>query len=115
MSSPISGMSDADAMDWIANAPQDIQNKIDANTNEDGSFNAVLTPAGLDQVSVAIPTGAVSTWNFRERLAMLYRRFFGKATMTSTNLSTYAADGVTVLSQQTLSDNSITQTQGEAS
>ena len=38
MSSPISGMSDADAMDWIANALQDIQNKIDANTNDDFSL-----------------------------------------------------------------------------
>ncbi len=74
-----------------------------------------LASDGLDSVSTTAPTGAIGTWNFRERVLMLFRWFFGKSTLTSTQLKTYAADGTTVKSTQTVSDDGTTQTKGEAS
>jgi len=51
----------------------------------------------------------------REKLLQLYRRFFGKSTLTRTQLKCYETDGVTVSSTQAVSDDGTTQTQGEAS
>jgi hypothetical protein len=74
-----------------------------------------LASDGLDSISTTAPSGAIATWNFRERLMMVFRRLFGKATMTASELKTYASDGTTVLSTQSLTDDNTTQTQGEAS
>jgi uncharacterized membrane protein len=48
-------------------------------------------------------------------LVQLFYRFFGKATQTSSQLKTYAADGTTVVTTQAVSDDGTTETQGEAS
>ncbi len=68
---------------------------------------------GLDSVSTTAPTGVAS--DFREMVVQVWRRFFKKATMTSTQLKTYADNGTDVLTTQTLSDDGATQTQEGAS
>lgn len=71
-----------------------------------------LASDGLDSVSTTGPDGVAA--NFRERVNQLWRRFFGKATMTDDTLTTYRDDGETPATTQTLSDDGTTQTQGEA-
>lgn len=71
-----------------------------------------LAADGLDSVSTTGPSGVAG--NFREMLVQLWRRQFKKATMTATQLKTYADDGTTATTTQTLSDDSTTQTQGAA-
>jgi hypothetical protein len=44
----------------------------------------------------------------------IWRRFFKKSTLTATQLKTYADDGSTVVTTQTVSDDGTTQTQGAA-
>lgn len=71
-----------------------------------------LAGDGLDSISTTGPTGAAS--NFREMLVQLWRRFFRKSTLTSTQLKTYADDGTTVVTTQTVSDDGTTQIQAAA-
>jgi hypothetical protein len=78
-----------------------------------GNLQVKLTSDALDSVSVVSPSGVAS--NFREMLVQVWRRFFKKATMTSSQLKTYADNGTDVLTTQTLSDDGTTQTQGTAS
>jgi len=47
-------------------------------------------------------------------LAAIYRRFYKRATMTSTTLTIFDDDGSTILTTQTVSDSGGTQTQGTA-
>jgi len=72
-----------------------------------------LASDGLDSISTTAPSGVAS--NFREMLVQLWRRFFGKSTMTATELKTYADNGTDVLTTQTVSEDGTTQTQGAAS
>lgn len=71
-----------------------------------------LSATGLDSIPVTAPAGVAST--FREMVVQLWRRFFKKTTMTATQVKTYADDGATVVTTQTVSDDSTTQTQGAA-
>jgi hypothetical protein len=71
-----------------------------------------LASDGLDTVSTTAPAGAAS--NFREMVVQTWRRFFAKATRTSTELQTFADNGTTVITTQTVSDDGTTQTQGAA-
>jgi hypothetical protein len=73
-----------------------------------------LAATGLDAITIDTPSGAIGTWNFRQRMVMLFRRFFGKAIKdTSTNtIRTY--DGSTVLTTQTIAETSTSETQGES-
>ena len=48
-------------------------------------------------------------------LVLLYRRFFAKTTLTTTQLKTYANDGTTVVTTQTVSSSGGTDTVGAAS
>ena len=72
----------------------------------------ILSSDGLDSISTAEPTGLAS--NFREQMVQLWRRFFGKTTLSSTQILNYQADGTTVATSQTISETSALQTQGEA-
>ncbi len=72
-----------------------------------------LASDGLDSISTTEPAGLAS--NFREILIQLYRRFFGKSTLTSTTLTTYKEDGTTAATTQSVSVSGGTETQGEAS
>lgn len=76
-------------------------------------WRAALTPAGLDAIAVAAPSGSPTT--LPQMVVRLYRRFFAKATQTSTQLKTYADDGTTVLTTQVLGDDGTTLTQSAAS
>lgn len=72
-----------------------------------------LAAAGLDAVTATDPGGVAST--FPQMVVALWRRFFKKTTMTSTQIKTYGDDGSTVRTTQTISDDGTTQTQGAAS
>jgi hypothetical protein len=72
-----------------------------------------LASDGLDSVAITAPTGVAS--NFREMMVQLWRRFFKKTTVTATDeLKTFADDGTTTVTTQTVSDTGGTQTQGAA-
>ena len=73
----------------------------------------VLASDGLDSIATTEPTGKAS--NFREMIIQIWRRLFGKTTLTATELKTYKSDGSTVTTTQVVSDNGTTQTQGESS
>jgi hypothetical protein len=73
---------------------------------------AKLHSDGLDSVAISVPDGPAD--DFREMVVLLYRRFFGKVTMTSTRLICYDDDGSTALTTQVLSDDNTTQTMGAA-
>ena len=72
----------------------------------------ILAPTGLDSIAVTPPSGVATT--FPQMLVQLFRRFFGKATQTSSQLKTLADDGMTVVTTQALTDDGTTQTQGKA-
>jgi hypothetical protein len=72
-----------------------------------------LASDGLDAISIAAPTGVAS--NFREMLVQVWRLFFKRVTETAAERKTYADNGTTVLTTQTLSDNGTTQEQSAAS
>lgn len=72
-----------------------------------------LASDGLDTIAITAPAGVAS--DFREMLVQLWRRFFKKSTLTSTQLKTYADNGSDILTTQTVSDDETTQTQGASS
>ena len=71
-----------------------------------------LASDGLDSIATTAPTGAAS--NFREMLVQVWRRFFKKATKTDSQLITYADNGTTPITTQTINDDGSTETQGAA-
>lgn len=73
----------------------------------------ILSSDGLDSVATTEPSGKAS--NFREMVVQLWRRFFGKTTLSGTQLINYKADGVTAATTQTVSETRGLQTQGESS
>lgn len=73
----------------------------------------VLASNGLDSISITAPTGVAS--NFREMMVQVWRRFFKKATKSSSAIETFADDGTTVLTTQAISVSGSDETQGAAS
>jgi hypothetical protein len=71
-----------------------------------------LSAVGLDLISVADPGAAANLTTFPKIMVWLFRRFFKKTAMTSTQVKTFADDGTTVNVTQTVSDDGTTQTQG---
>lgn len=67
----------------------------------------------LDGISTTAPSGVAS--NYREMMVQLWRRFFKKATKSSTQILTYADNGSTVVTTQTISSSGSDETQGAAS
>jgi len=91
-----------------------------ADTGTDGVVVALasktgysLAATGLDAIPITAPTGVAGT--FREMLVATWRRFFKKATLSTTQLKTYADNGTTVLTTQTVADTGGTQTIEDAS
>lgn len=74
---------------------------------------SALAAAALDNITTTAPSGVAS--NFREMVVQTWRRFFKKATQTETQIITYADNGTTVVTTQTVSDDGTTETQGAAS
>jgi len=72
-----------------------------------------LAATGLDSITATTPTGVATT--FPQKLVQVWHRFFGKVTMTSTQLKTYDDAGTGTLTTQALADDGVTQTQGKAS
>ena len=73
-----------------------------------------LAATGLDAISVADPGGVGNQTTFPKILVALYRRFFNKTTVTTSQLKTYGNDGTTVNTTQTVADDGTTQTVGAA-
>jgi len=71
-----------------------------------------LAATGLNNISAADPAGVASTW--AQMLVQVWRRMFAKTTLTSSELKTYADNGTTVRTTQTVSESAGTQTQGAA-
>jgi hypothetical protein len=71
-----------------------------------------LAATGLDAITATAPAGVADT--FPKMLVQLWWRFFKKATKTDTLIKTYAADGATVVTTQTVGDDGATETQGAA-
>lgn len=82
-------------------------------TNITSATGVVLAASGLDSITTTAPSGVAS--NFREMIVQLWRRFFKKATKSSTQILTYADNGTTVVTTQTISSSGSDQTQGAAS
>lgn len=72
-----------------------------------------LASDGLDTISTTAPSGVAT--NFRQMVVQTWRRLFKKATLTSTQLKTYADDGTTVVTTQTVTNTGGTETVGNAS
>lgn len=72
-----------------------------------------LASDGLDVIDATIPSAVATT--FPGFIKQLWSRFFYKSTLSSTELITYASDGTTVVTTQTVSDTGTLQTQGKAS
>jgi hypothetical protein len=85
---------------------------VTVGTNNDKTGYA-LAPTGLDAIPATAPAGVATT--FPQMVVALWRRFFAKTTLTASQLKTYANDGTTVLTTQSVSDDGTTQTQGAAS
>ena len=85
-------------------------------TSETGAVK--LAADGLDSIPVTAPTGVAAT--FREMIVQLWRRFFRKAVIHKTGVGagtqkTYADNGTTVVTTQTITDDGTDETQGAAS
>ena len=108
-----SGLSTHAAADVVALALATPTNKIV--TDVSGRVN--IAPAGLDAITVTAPTGVATT--FPQILTQIWRRFFSKAVMVASGgtgtIKTYADDGTTEISSQTITEDGTTQTQGAAS
>lgn len=74
-----------------------------------------LASDGLDAISTTAPTGVAA--NFREMIVQTWRRFFKKSVYdkNTETLKTYANDGTTVLTTQSLATEDDVETQGNAS
>jgi len=69
----------------------------------DTSLRVALGSTGLDAISTTAPSGVAS--NYREMMVQLWRRFFKKAARSTSQILTYADDGTTVLTTQSISDD----------
>lgn len=70
--------------------------------------------AAIDALPITAPTGPAATWP--RMLVQLWRRFFQKAALdrSANTLTTFADDGTTVLTTQSIDQTATTETQGAA-
>jgi hypothetical protein len=73
-----------------------------------------LAATGLDAIPITDPGGMAGHTTLPRLLVALYRRFFCKMTLTSTQIKTYKDDATTVNTSQAVSDDGVTQVQGPA-
>jgi len=74
-----------------------------------------LASDGLNLITTADPSGDPMAWTLPQRFSGLFLRTFGHVTLTSETLTTHGSNGSTVIAQQSVSDDSVTQVQGLAS
>lgn len=72
-----------------------------------------LASTGLDSIPATAPGGVATT--FPQMIVQTWRRLFKKSTLSATTLTTYADDGTTPETEQTVSDVAGTETVGDAS
>ncbi len=72
----------------------------------------IISSDGLDSVSTTEPSGLAM--NFREQMVQLYRRFFGKVTLSGNQILNFKSDESTVATTQEVEETTALQTQGEA-
>ena len=101
----------ATAGDFNATQKTSLNNATPAVTVSDKTGYS-LAATGLDAITATAPGGVATT--FPQMVVQLWRRFFKKADMTSSQLVTYADNGTTPETTQTLSDVAGTETQGAA-
>jgi hypothetical protein len=89
-----------------------IQAGLATPTNITSASGVSLAATGLDAITVTAPSTVATT--FPAMVVQVWRRFFNKSTLTSTELKTYADNGTTVVTTQAVSDDGTTQTQGAA-
>jgi len=100
-------------MNITGNITGNLSGSVGSVTTVSDKTGYALAADGLDAISTTAPAGAAS--NFREMMVQTWRRFFKKATMTSSELKTWDDAGTSVVTTQALSDDGTTQTQGAAS
>jgi hypothetical protein len=66
------------------------------------NLDAIADGTLLDNVPITAPTGPATT--FREMLVQTWRRFFKASSLSATQLITYADDGTTPVTTQTVSE-----------
>jgi hypothetical protein len=71
-----------------------------------------LASDGLDAITTSPTTGPAT--NLAQMIVQLWRRFFKQAVKDAGALRTFADDGTTVLTTQSVADDGVTQTQGPA-
>jgi len=75
-----------------------------AATKAGSTSDAIDNGTLLDNVPITAPTGPAST--FPNMIVQTWRRFFKRSTLSSTQLKTYADDGTTVVTTQTVVEGS---------
>ncbi|HWA98354.1 MAG TPA: hypothetical protein VG713_07670, partial [Pirellulales bacterium] len=105
-----SGLSDAEHGALMSIAACVSGGHVAASLSDKTGFK--LSADGLDAISIDPPSSVAST--FREMVVQTWRRFFAKATKTSSTLTTFADDGDTAITTQPLTDDGNVQTQGSA-
>jgi hypothetical protein len=75
----------------------------------------ILASTGLDAIAVTDPGAPGSHTTLAKMVVALWRYFYKKTTLTSTQLKTYADDGTTVNGTATVSDDGTTQNKGALS
>ena len=98
---------DSSLLAFVAVNPEDAEN-LDVKTSK-----TKLDSTGLDAISLSPPSTVPTT--FREALVMLYRRFFSKVSMTSSELKTYNDLGTIAITTQSLVNTGIEQDISKAS
>jgi hypothetical protein len=73
--------------------------------------DVTLSSTGLDNIPITQPSGVATT--FREVVVQTWRRFFKKATLTSSNLKTYN-DAGSEITDQSVSNDGTTETIADA-
>jgi hypothetical protein len=107
------GFSNDDKIDIIVTSTVDsitASAVIDSFVLDDGDVK--LASDGLDNISITEPSGVATT--FREMVVQTWRRFFKKATLTSSQLKTYDDDG-DVKTTQSVTNDDTTETIDDAS
>jgi hypothetical protein len=79
-----------------------------------GAQPVSLAAGAISDVSFSLPSLSGVAAGPVGMLVQLWRRFFRKATKSATQLTTYADDGTTPITTQTVNDDGSTETQGAA-
>jgi hypothetical protein len=74
-----------------------------------------IADGAITDAKFTVPTITGPATGVLGMVVQLWRWFFKRATMTSNQIKTYADDGTTVLTTQSVSDDNITQDKGAAS